>query len=130
MGHDYPVDSSHGCGATGSFVTDAHVCATGAVADFFGLGAAASGDAGVGPGTDASVPDGGGGHDASTTPDASVLGCFVDNNFNHVTKGRAHDALGHALANGSNQDMGLDNFFTMTSLKQVGPNDYVVGGCP
>jgi feruloyl esterase len=128
MGHDYPVDPSHGCGASGSFVTDAHVCATGAVADFF-LGGGSTGDGGVGPAPDASVPDSGGGHDASTPPDAGPLGCFVDNNFNHVAQGRAHDALGHALANGSNQDMGLDNFFTTTSLQEIGPNDYVIGAC-
>ena len=43
--------------------------------------------------------------------------------------GRAHDSLGYALANGSNQNMGLDNVFYQTTLKKTGTNYYVIG-CP
>jgi hypothetical protein len=35
--------------------------------------------------------------------------------------GRAHDSLFIAVANGSNQVLGLDNVFIITSLKQTGP---------
>ena len=35
-----------------------------------------------------------------------------------------------AFANGSNQIMGVDNIFITTTLKQTGPNFFVVGGCP
>jgi poly(3-hydroxybutyrate) depolymerase len=47
-----------------------------------------------------------------------------------VQAGRAHDSVGYALANGSNQNMGLDNVFYQTTLKQTGPNYYVIGTCP
>jgi len=34
------------------------------------------------------------------------------------------------LANGSNQNMGLWNVFVTTTLKNTGPNYYVIGTCP
>ncbi len=39
------------------------------------------------------------------------------------------DSFGSALANGSDQNMGLDNVFDQTTLKKTGPNYYVIG-CP
>jgi len=62
--------------------------------------------------------------------DSGLLGCFTASNFAHVQAGRAHDSVGHALANGSNQDMGLDNVFFQTSLRETAPNFYVIGTCP
>jgi poly(3-hydroxybutyrate) depolymerase len=56
--------------------------------------------------------------------------CFTATNFDHVIAGRAHDAAFFAIANGSDQVMGLDNVFIITSLKQTGPNFYVIGSCP
>jgi poly(3-hydroxybutyrate) depolymerase len=47
-----------------------------------------------------------------------------------VQAGRAHDSFGYALANGSNQNMGLDNVFYQTTLKKTGTNYYVIGTCP
>ncbi len=44
--------------------------------------------------------------------------------------GRAHDSGGYALANGSNQNMGLDNLFYSKTLKQTGTNYYEIGTCP
>jgi len=55
--------------------------------------------------------------------------CFTTANYYHVQAGRAHDSGGYALANGSNQNMGLDNVFYQTTLKQTGTNYYVIG-CP
>ena len=51
-------------------------------------------------------------------------------NYAHVQAGRAHDSGGYALANGSNQNMGLWNVYITTTLKQTGPNYYVIGTCP
>ena len=51
-------------------------------------------------------------------------------NYAHVTAGRAHQSGGYVYANGSNQAMGLWNIYTTTTLKQTGPNHYVVGTCP
>ncbi|HTD36189.1 MAG TPA: hypothetical protein VK669_01650 [Candidatus Limnocylindrales bacterium] len=56
--------------------------------------------------------------------------CYTASNYAHVQAGRAHDSVGYALANGSNQNMGLDNVFYQTTLKQTGPNYYVIGTCP
>jgi hypothetical protein len=56
--------------------------------------------------------------------------CFTATNFDHVRAGRAHDSSFSALANGSNQNMGLDNIFITTTLKRTGPNFYAIGGCP
>ncbi|AMO21806.1 hypothetical protein GCM10027034_00680 [Ramlibacter solisilvae] len=64
----------------------------------------------------------------TTTGSAPV--CYTANNYNHVTAGRAHVGGGYALANGSNQNMGLYNTFVTTTLKQTSPNYYVIGTCP
>jgi hypothetical protein len=55
--------------------------------------------------------------------------CITASNFEHVMAGRAHDRFLIAWANGSNQMMGLDNVFFKTTLKQTGPDAYVVGSC-
>jgi len=55
--------------------------------------------------------------------------CFTATNFDHVVAGRAHDNNFIAEANGSNQGLGLDNVFIVTTLKQTGPNFYVIGSC-
>ena len=56
--------------------------------------------------------------------------CFTATNFDHVIAGRAHDKIFIAQANGSNQVLGLDNIFIITTLKQTGPDFYVIGTCP
>ncbi len=55
--------------------------------------------------------------------------CFTATNYAHVQAGRAHASAGSALANGSNQNMGLNNTFYSTTLKQTGTNYYVIGTC-
>ncbi|MDB5918707.1 MAG: poly(3-hydroxybutyrate) depolymerase PhaZ [Massilia sp.] len=51
-------------------------------------------------------------------------------NYAHVQAGRAHDSGGYALANGSNQNMGLDNTFYTAILAQTSAGYYVIGSCP
>jgi hypothetical protein len=51
-------------------------------------------------------------------------------NYAHATAGRAHDSGGYALANGSNQNMGLNNIFYTTTLAQTSAGYYVIGSCP
>lgn len=60
----------------------------------------------------------------AATPAATA--CYSASNFAHVRAGRAHDSGGFALANGSNMRMGLDNVFIVTTLKETGPNFYVI----
>jgi hypothetical protein len=65
---------------------------------------------------------------STTTPAPAV--CYTSSNYAHVQAGRAHDSGGNALANGSNQSMGLDNTFYTTTLKMTGTNYYIIGTCP
>lgn len=51
-------------------------------------------------------------------------------NYAHVQAGRAHDSGGYALANGSNQNMGLDNLFYTSILAQTSAGYYIKGNCP
>jgi hypothetical protein len=67
---------------------------------------------------------------ASGTTTGSAAVCFTSSNYAHTTAGRAHQSLGQTYANGSNQAMGLWNTFVTTTLKQTGPNFYVIGTCP
>lgn len=55
--------------------------------------------------------------------------CFTASNFEHIQAGRAHGFF-VARANGSNELMGWNNVFTTTTLRQTGPDFYVVGTCP
>jgi poly(3-hydroxybutyrate) depolymerase len=55
--------------------------------------------------------------------------CFTASNYAHTTAGRAHALYGYTYANGSNQNMGLWNIYTTTTLKQTGTNYYVIGTC-
>ena len=67
---------------------------------------------------------------ASGTTTGMVAACFTASNYTHVSAGRATQRLGIAYANGSNQNLGLWNVFVTTTLKQTGPNHYVLGSCP
>src|SRR5262249_27084250 len=67
---------------------------------------------------------------ATGTTTGSAPSCTTASNYAHVAAGRAHQSGGYAYANGSNQNMGLWNVFVTTTLKQTGPNYYVIGTCP
>jgi poly(3-hydroxybutyrate) depolymerase len=67
---------------------------------------------------------------ASGTTTGSAATCYTATNYAHTTAGRAYQSGGYAYANGSNQNMGLWNVFVTTTLKQTGPNYYVIGSCP
>ncbi len=67
---------------------------------------------------------------ATGTTTGTAATCFTASNYAHTTAGRAHQSLGATYANGSNQNMGLWNVFVTTTLKQTGPNYYVIGTCP
>ena len=56
--------------------------------------------------------------------------CYTASNYAHTTAGRAYQSGGYTYANGSNQNMGLWNVFTTTTLKLTGTNYYVIGTCP
>ena len=56
--------------------------------------------------------------------------CTTSSNYAHVQAGRAYQQSGTTYANGSGQNMGLWNVFVTKTLKQTGPNYYVIGTCP
>lgn len=66
---------------------------------------------------------------ASGTTTGATATCYTASNYTHTTQGRARQSGGYTYANGSNQNMGLWNTFTVTTLKQTGPNYYVIGTC-
>jgi poly(hydroxyalkanoate) depolymerase family esterase len=61
----------------------------------------------------------------NATTAATAL-CFTDNNYNQTLAGRAYQSMGYTYANGSQQAMGLWNVFTVHTLKETGPNYYVI----
>ena len=63
----------------------------------------------------------------SATTTGSAATCTTASNYAHVGAGHARHSGGYALANGSNQSMGLWNMFVTTTLKQTGINYYVIG---
>jgi poly(3-hydroxybutyrate) depolymerase len=65
-----------------------------------------------------------------TTKSAWTCTSTTSSNYNHVQAGRAHDSGGTAYANGSNQNMGLDNTFYTTTLSQTSAGYYIIGNCP
>lgn len=69
---------------------------------------------------------------ASTTGGGGTGQCFTANNYQQVAAGRAHHSGGYTYADGSDQNMGLYNVFVTHTLKQTGPDHYVIadGDCP
>ncbi|MFE9204735.1 PHB depolymerase family esterase [Micromonospora sp. NPDC007230] len=115
MGHGTPVDpgsATDQCGTAAAYFLDT-ICSTYRDALFFGL------DGGVTPSpTPTASPS-----PTPTTPPA----CVTASNYAHVSAGRAYQSGGYAYALGSNQKMGLYNTFYTTTLKQTGPNYWVIG---
>ncbi|MBC7685651.1 MAG: fibronectin type III domain-containing protein, partial [Bdellovibrionales bacterium] len=67
---------------------------------------------------------------SGTTKSAFTCSATNASNYAHVSAGRAHDAGGYALANGSNQNMGLNNTFYTNTLAQTSSGYYIIGSCP
>jgi poly(3-hydroxybutyrate) depolymerase len=67
---------------------------------------------------------------SASTTSGFVCSTTTSSNYAHVQAGRAHDSGGYALANGSNQNMGLDNTFYTATLAQTAAGYYVIGSCP
>jgi feruloyl esterase len=121
IGHGTPVDpggAADQCGSTGAFFLDS-ICSSYHIGRSWGL------DGGTTP-PPSDPPSSG---PPSSDPPTPV--CVRASNWAHVQGGRAHDELGRAYANGSNQAMGLTNVFTTHTLRQTGPDHWVLadGGC-
>jgi feruloyl esterase len=119
MGHGTPVDpgsATHQCGATGAYFLDT-ICSAYYDALFFGL------DSGSTPPTSPTSPP----TSPTSPPTTPPTGpCFTASNYAHTVAGRAYQVLGQTYATGSNQPMGLWNVFVIHTLRQTGPNYYVL----
>jgi poly(3-hydroxybutyrate) depolymerase len=67
---------------------------------------------------------------SATTRSSFTCSATTASNYAHVTAGRAYNSGGYALANGSHQNMGLNNTFYTTTLAQTSAAWYVIGTCP
>jgi len=65
-----------------------------------------------------------------TTSSGFACTTVTASNYAHVKAGRAHQVLGYALANGSDQVMGLYSIFFVRTLAQTAAGYYIVGSCP
>nr|BFD80735.1 PHB depolymerase family esterase [Streptomyces sp. Xyl84] len=68
---------------------------------------------------------------ATTSGSAPAPACYTDDNYHQAKAGRAHQSLGYAYANGSNQNMGLYTLAVTHTLKETGPGYFVIAdsGC-
>ena len=67
---------------------------------------------------------------SGSTGSGFVCTATTASNYSHVQAGRAHASGGYALANGSNQNMGLNNTFYTATLAQTSAGYYIIGNCP
>lgn len=65
-----------------------------------------------------------------TTTSGFICTTVTASNYAHVKAGRAHHVAGYALANGSDQVLGLYSIFFMRTLAQTSAGYYIVGSCP
>lgn len=124
MGHGTAVHPGTGtdqCGSTGAYFLD-YICSSYYTAQFWGL----TGGSSPTPTSTTSAPS------PSPTPTPTPTGtCVTASNYAHTTAGRAYQVGGQTYANGSNQSMGLWNTYVTHTLRQTGPNYWVLadGGC-
>jgi poly(3-hydroxybutyrate) depolymerase len=67
---------------------------------------------------------------SGTTKPAFTCSATTASNYAHVQAARAHTSGGYALANGSNQNMGLYNLYYTNTLAQTAAGYYIIGNCP
>jgi poly(3-hydroxybutyrate) depolymerase len=53
--------------------------------------------------------------------------CYTASNYAQVQAGRAYQSVGYAYADGSNEQMGLDNVYYQTTLEETSPGYWVIG---
>jgi len=141
MAHGTPVDPGTGagqCGTAGAYILDVNICSSYYIGKFFGI----IGDTGTTTTTSStsstsststsSTNTSSSSSTTTTTTTTTVAGaCFNSSNYAHVTAGRAYNSAGYAKANGSNQNLGLNNTFYTAKLRQTATNYYVIDStCP
>jgi poly(hydroxyalkanoate) depolymerase family esterase len=141
IGHGTPVDPGSGttqCGGTGTYYL-ASICSSYYIARFWGLDAGSASPTASAPGSPTASPTPTRSSSPTPSPTASPTPsrtasptppanqpCFTTDNYHQTVAGRAYQSGGYVYANGSNQAMGLWNVFIMHTLRQTGPNYYVL----
>jgi poly(3-hydroxybutyrate) depolymerase len=65
---------------------------------------------------------------ATATPTAAPTKiCYTASNYAQIQAGRAYESGGYAYADGSNEQMGLDNVYYQTTLEETSPGYWVIG---
>ncbi|MEZ0114337.1 poly(hydroxyalkanoate) depolymerase family esterase [Catenulispora sp. EB89] len=131
MGHGLAVDPGSGtaqCGSTGAYFLS-YICSTYYTATFWGLNSGTpptSTPSTTPPTTPSTTPS-----TPPTSSSSSSAACFTATNYAQTVAGRAYQSGGYTYADGSNQNMGLWNVFVTHTLKETGPNYYVIAdsGC-
>jgi poly(hydroxyalkanoate) depolymerase family esterase len=130
IAHGTPVDPGSAetqCGSTGSYYLQS-ICSTYYIGQFWGLfgtGSSPTATQSASP-TPSASPTQSTSPTPSVTPSASAGPCFTASNYAQTVAGRAYQSLGYTYANGSRQAMGLWNVLTTHTLRQTGPDYYVI----
>ncbi|TDC97927.1 PHB depolymerase family esterase [Actinomadura sp. 7K507] len=61
----------------------------------------------------------------TTPPPTQTPACVTASNYAHTTAGRARQSMGYTYANGSDQNLGLWNLYTTSTIKETGPGHWV-----
>jgi poly(hydroxyalkanoate) depolymerase family esterase len=136
MGHGLAVNPGTGtdqCGTTGAYFLS-YICSTYYTALYWGLNTTTGTTAtpSASPSTQHSPspsPTASASASASVSVSASpsyVTSCYTASNYAQTTAGRAYQSGGYTYADGSNQNMGLWNTFTTTSLEETSPGYYII----
>lgn len=70
----------------------------------------------------------GGGQPPSPPPNSCID--YYDNNYNHVLAGRAYNDLGYAVTVGGKNNLGLNNTFIYSNVKETSSGFFEAGQCP
>lgn len=116
MSHGTPVDpgsAANQCGTAGAYFIDT-VCGAYYDAQFFGLLGATPTPTPTATPTGSATP--------TPTPTATATPtCVTATNYAHVQAGRARNVGGYALANGSDDNLGLYNTFYTSAVRETSP---------
>lgn len=135
MGHGLAVNPGSAtaqCGTTGAYFLN-YICSTYYTALFWGLNGSGSGSSSSATASPSTSPT----PSASASPSSSPSStwspkCFTENNYQQTVDGHAYQSGGYTYANGSNQNMGLWNIYTVHTLEETSSGYYVIADshCP
>ncbi|MBS2962671.1 PHB depolymerase family esterase [Actinocrinis puniceicyclus] len=137
MGHGLAVNPGSGtnqCGATGAYFLN-YICSTYYTAVFWGLSGSGSSPSATATATatGTATPSASPSASPSSSPSPTFAPqCFTESNYQQTVDGHAYQSGGYTYADGSNQNMGLWNVFTVHALEETGPGYYVIADshCP